>query len=42
MGHVVASGEREAILAELVPVLGTEPIELVDVVWAIAARAARV
>jgi hypothetical protein len=40
MGYVAASGEREAILAELAPVLGTEPIDLVDVVWAIAAQAA--
>jgi SAM-dependent methyltransferase len=39
MGHVAASGERDAILAELRPVLGSEPFELVDLVWTIAARA---
>jgi SAM-dependent methyltransferase len=41
MGHVVALGEREAIMSELRPVLGTELFELVDLVWTIAARAAR-
>ena len=38
MGHVAASGERDAIQAELRPVVGSEPFELVDLVWTIAAR----
>ena len=40
MGHVAASGERDAILAELRPVLGSERFELIDLVWTIAAHAA--
>jgi SAM-dependent methyltransferase len=38
MGHVAASGERERIMAELRPLLGDEPFELLDLVWTIAAR----
>jgi SAM-dependent methyltransferase len=39
MGYVAASGEREAIQAELAPILGTEPFDVVDLVWVIAVRA---
>jgi SAM-dependent methyltransferase len=40
MGHVAASGKRDILLAELRPILGDRPFELVDLVWMIAARAA--
>lgn len=39
MGYVAASDDYAAILAELRPVLGTEPFVLIDLVWVIAARA---
>ena len=39
MGHVASSGRRDAILAGLRPVLGDRSLELVDLVWSIAARA---
>ena len=39
MGSVAASEDYAEILAELRPVLGTEPFELVDLVWVVAARA---
>jgi SAM-dependent methyltransferase len=38
MGYIVAGGKRETIIAGLEPLLGEEPFELVDLVWAIAAR----
>jgi SAM-dependent methyltransferase len=38
MGHVAASGKRDTLLAELRPILGDRPFELVDLVWSIAAR----
>jgi hypothetical protein len=40
MGHVAASGKRDTLLAELRPILGDRPFELVDLVWMNAARAA--
>jgi SAM-dependent methyltransferase len=39
MGRLAASDDYAEILAELRPVLGTEPFELIDLVWVIAARA---
>jgi SAM-dependent methyltransferase len=39
MGHVASSGERDEILAELRPVLGSEAFDVTDLVWVIAARA---
>ena len=41
MGAVAASLERGEILAELAPVLGSEPFEVVDLVYVVAARARR-
>jgi SAM-dependent methyltransferase len=38
MGHVASSPDAPAILEELSAVLGTEPFDLVDLVWVIAAR----
>jgi SAM-dependent methyltransferase len=38
MGHVASSRDAPAILGELSAVLGTEPFDLVDLVWVIAAR----
>ncbi len=40
MGHVASGGRRDAILAELEPILGEEPLEVIDLVWVIGARAA--
>jgi SAM-dependent methyltransferase len=39
-GAVASSPERAALLAELAPALGTEPFEVVDLVYVVAARAA--
>jgi len=39
-GQVAASPDRGAILAELEPVLGHDPLDVIDIVWVIAARVA--
>jgi SAM-dependent methyltransferase len=39
-GKIASSPERADILAELGPVLGDDPIDVIDIVWVIAARAA--
>jgi SAM-dependent methyltransferase len=39
MGGVASSAERAEVLAELAPVLGTEPFEVTDLVYVVAARA---
>ena len=40
-GKIASSPERGQILAELEPVLGDEPIDVIDIVWAVAARTVR-
>jgi SAM-dependent methyltransferase len=40
LGAIASSPDRAEILAELTPVLGTEPFEVVDLVNVVAARAA--
>jgi hypothetical protein len=39
-GKIASSPERAEILAELGPVMGDDPIDVIDIVWVIAARAA--
>jgi hypothetical protein len=39
MGGVASSPDRCEILAELGPILGTKPFEVVDLVYVVAARA---
>lgn len=38
MGYVAASGRRDEIRADLRPIIGADPLELIDLVWSIAAR----
>jgi SAM-dependent methyltransferase len=40
LGAVASSPEQAEILAELVPVLGSQPFEVIDLVYVVAARAA--
>jgi protein-L-isoaspartate O-methyltransferase len=40
MGKVAASPDRDVILAELEPVLGNDPLDVIDLVWVLAARSA--
>lgn len=41
MGHVASLPDADVMLAELMPVLGSEPFDVVDLVWVIAARTVR-
>jgi hypothetical protein len=41
MGRVASSPDAAAIDAELVPVLGEDPFDVVDLVWVLAARTLR-
>ncbi|HEY7692447.1 MAG TPA: hypothetical protein VH816_08900 [Gaiellaceae bacterium] len=39
-GKIASHPDRRGILAELGPVLGDDPLDVIDIVWVIAARAA--